>query len=179
MTGICSLQAFPQDVYYPDYLTFLETRPPSPLPIEATDKRIIVHLDVNQTLTLQDGGQKISEQEIIQRSLAIACRDIWDASRCNELISYHDFVFDHLIPGPKSNQDLKQQRLNKVVHFIDHLEQETPPHHYAITARKIYNAAVGLLNQMKQEEKIVMPSFYKLIKYLDSCSIKYSIILNI
>ncbi len=162
--------------YYPDYLAL---RSGSPL-ILKTDRKVIVHLDVNQTLILEDNIQGKSNSDVVQHGLAKACRAVWDSTISDRSMTYHDFVFDHQIVGPRSDKILKKKRVSLVTQFVPYLAKtpSSPLHVYAPQAKATHETALRLLGSMAESGRKIVPSFYDLVTRLNDASIEYKIILR-
>ena len=134
-------------------------------------KKVIINLDVNDTIIFGGtiGGRSL-EQSIIL-ALADYFKDRWDAT-ITEPISFSDYV-KIKFPGSNRDEELKKKRDQEKFAFLNFLEKEN--HRLKKLASKTQKK---MIKKLKLQKGTVVDSFYKLIEYLKANDIHFSIILR-
>jgi len=146
-----------------------------PLPLKVSEETVVVmHVDINQTIVPVDTVQQKGAPDVIAHALAKFMPCKWDDD--TEPMSYHDYVFNIAIPGPRSDKALKKQRKARVVRFVDHLEEIDHP--FAAQTRATHETALKMIADSSTAARRVVPSFYRLIEALQKEKITFRIILR-
>lgn len=134
--------------------------------------KLILHIDINKTIIADDTSNGKSLDLVLIESLAKHYKGMWDPSLRREL-TYVDYVKDHLLPGDKSNRDLRARR-NKAIHaFLDVLKSMRDPRYPMILER--FEKAQAKVHSQKGR---IFNSFYNLINYLEKKNTNYTIVLR-
>ena len=146
-----------------------------PLPLRVSEETVLViHVDINQTIVPVDTVQQKGAPDVIAHALAKFMTCKWDDD--TNPMSYHDYVFNVAIPGPRSDRALKKQRKERVVQFVDYLEEIDHP--FASQTRVTHATALQIIADSSTAERRVVPSFYKLIEVLQREKIRFRIVLR-
>ena len=94
--------------------------------LQANDKRLILHFDINQTIIACDPAGKRNEADVLNHALAKKFCDIWDAN-LDTKESYYDYIFEHQFPGPRSSRAIKSKRRITLSRFVDYLKENNHP----------------------------------------------------
>ena len=137
-------------------------------------KKVVIHVDINQTIVPVDAVQQKGASDVVAHAFAKSMRYPWKKDIVP--MTYHDFVFNVDVPGPRSDKALKKQRKQKAIHFIDYLE--TRQLAFAPQVRTTYEVALKMIAASSLESRRVVPSFYRLIETLQRDGVEFTIILR-
>jgi hypothetical protein len=128
---------------------------------------IIIHMDINRTIIASDIKQKLGIDDIV--NLSLSKKYIYKWENTPDPMSYYDYIYTIKYPGPRRDSSLRKLRRNDINKFIDYLRQIN--HSY-------YEKALCELQKAKNimENRIVFPSFVKLIETLEEKNISFSLI---
>ncbi len=134
--------------------------------------KLILHLDVNKTIIAEDLTNNKTLDHVLIESLAKQYKGIWDATLTEEL-SYVDYIKKYLVPGDKSNREIRTKRNKAVLTFFDIVSYRNDPRYFVIRER-----FEKIREKIRSQPGKIFPSLYKLITYLEEKKISYSIILR-
>lgn len=97
--------------------------------------RLILNFDVNGTLILKDTSKDSDEEHMLISALAEATFAKWDEQL--ESMSFKQYVCSVLLPGDKSNPELKKERQKTVGAFLQWLDQNS---HRSIIYGQIFHS---------------------------------------
>ncbi len=135
-------------------------------------EKLILHVDVNKTIIAEDAGNSKTLDDVLIECLAKTCEGCWDSSLTNNM-TYVQYVKDYLFPGDKSNREIRRQRNTAIHAFFDVLKKIDDPRYCAILER-----FEKLKQRVRSQKGTIFSSFFRLIEYLESNGIEYSIILR-
>ena len=131
-------------------------------------KRVVLHVDVNKTIIAIDAAGGKNRKKMILDILADNTFARWGES-LEKPISFHEYVWEHLHPGLRSDKELKQRRNGKVFHFIEYLKELSHPMLDTVLEKK---------RELEKQEDGIFPSFWKLLTDLKTQGIHYFVILR-
>lgn len=162
------------NIFYPIVLcftSFICSFLPAKMAVK-TDKKLILHFDVNRTILADDPAGGKTYKDTLYHSLADTYKDIWRED-LKEPISYSAYVREYLLPGKNSDQELKKLRTEKISNFIEYLRINN--HHFYEKVKEEFE----LMNhKLSGNKSLIFDSFYKLIDYLKLKNIDFSIALR-
>ncbi|MFT4554102.1 MAG: hypothetical protein ACI9S8_002747 [Chlamydiales bacterium] len=138
----------------------------------ARSPRLVLHFDVNKTLIAVDRAGNKSLENVISHLLAERTYWSWDKEQ-DEQMSYYDYVHSILIPGDRSDKELKAHRKKVLDHFISSLKTSEYP-----MAWELVEEYYLILSKLRAFKGDVFPSFYKMLKRLDEKELEYIIVLR-
>lgn len=135
-------------------------------------KKLILHLDVNQTIIMTCIGKSLSY--IITCSLAedIQYKDIWE----NDLseMTYYEYITEHKLKSYQDTPEFRAKTIEEITNFIPFLEKNN--HRFYSEIQKRHDACVQKMENA--QGKIVAPSFYNLITWLEEEKQDYKLLLR-
>lgn len=126
--------------------------------------RTVIHMDINRTIIATDTTQKYTLSDFASLCLAKETEYTWD--NIQEPINYYLHVYKNLLPGSRSDKELRKQRRDMIHSFMGNaLISSAYPYKLELLAR--YRS---LLKALKSDAK-VFTSFYTLLDQLpeDAC----------
>lgn len=130
--------------------------------------RLILNFDVNQTLILKDTAKNAGMEYFLRSILAEQTMDYWDESY--ERMSFKNYVEKVLLPGDKSNKELKKAREAQIFGFLDWLKIHEHP-----AEKRVFEE----YNEFKaRAHEEVFESFYKLISKLKEQNIQFLVVIR-
>ena len=124
----------------------------------ANQLRLILHFDVNKTLIAADRAGDKSPENVVSHLFAEKTFWTWDKEK-DEQMSYYDYVYRVLIPGERSDQNLKARRKHLLDHFISNLKKSD----YPLAWELVENYHL-ILSKLRAFHGDVFPSFYKMLQ---------------
>lgn len=134
------------------------------------DYTLILHVDVNKTIISDDPAGNQSREDVINSLLAEKYKFIW-SERVSQPISYYDYVYDYVIPGPRTDVDIKRQRRELTRNFVEFVKSTNHPLKDKVV--KDYK-----MIKEKLENQYIFPSFIRLIKKLREQDINFHVVLR-
>lgn len=134
--------------------------------------KLILHFDLNRTITANDNAGGKTNQDVIVHGLAEKYKDCWD-SRVPYPITFADYVKEYVLPGLPNDKELKKRRTRKISEFLLFLAEANHPLKEMIQ-QEFDRANSCILKQTT----VVFPSFYKLLSRLQEQQIEYSIVIR-
>ena len=131
-------------------------------------KRVVLHVDVNKTIIATDTAGGKNREKMILDILADNTYAKWSES-LEQPISFHEYVWEHLHQGPRSDKELKQRRNGEVFRFIKSLREQSHPMLETVLEKK---------KELEQQKEGIFPSFWQLLSTLKAQDIAYSVILR-
>lgn len=136
---------------------------------------LILHFDVNGSITAKDTSKKQTDDFMIISLLAEKTVGQWVPSQ--KFRTYKDYVYNKLLPGEKSNADLKKKRQEVIASFIDWLKQNEHPLYQPVydkfcEIKQKYTDKTGKINFT------LFPSFFTALKDLNTRGIPYIVVLR-
>ncbi|MCH9610830.1 MAG: hypothetical protein S4CHLAM81_10370 [Chlamydiales bacterium] len=128
---------------------------------------LVIHMDINRTIIASDVTQGLGLEQIVNLSLAKKYVDSWEEG-CEEM-SYFDYVYTKLYPGPRRDRALRKVRRDTIHGFIDHLKSQKHP---------FYAKAMTTMDEAHSvmENRFIFPSFLKLIDHLEQKGEPYTLV---
>jgi len=133
-------------------------------------EKIILNLDINQTLIAIDSSSKRTLDQILNTLLASEYKYRW-SSEFAEPISYKAYVESYLLPGPAHDTELKKKRRQLLEQFVSFLQKDQHPLEQEVVA------SYSILKQ-KLQNSLLFPSFLHLISWLKQEEIPYRLVLR-
>jgi plasmid maintenance system killer protein len=140
---------------------------------EKKQPQFILHFDVNKTILADDPAGDKSIDDVLIACLAEKYTDIWDPLLLKNRVSYTTYVKEYLLPGKKSDKELKKLRNQKISEFISFLKNSDNSL-YPI----VKNEFELLKDKLENHKSILFNSFYQLIYFLNQHSIHFTIVLR-
>ena len=143
---------------------------------------VLIHFDINGTLTLKDStktakdGKQVSNEYMILSALAESTVAVWNPNYPK--MPFKDYVYNILVPGDKSNTQIKEQRQAIISNFIPWLREN---HHPALfKVQYEYQQLIRTFTDIYTNtlELEIFNSFYTLIQKLNELKIPHTIILR-
>lgn len=135
-------------------------------------ERVILHFDVNGTLIASDSVENTSSSEEINSLLAEKYVAKWDLNQKEEM-TFHDYVDKVLAPEDKNKEEFKKLRKFYLHNFVSYLKTHKHPLYETVNQEYLI-----INNKLTSQKGKVFQSFYKLITFLESNNIEYSIFLR-
>lgn len=142
------------------------------VPLFGDHPHLILHFDINKTLIATDKAGGRSVEDVLNEALAKTTTSKWTSSQA-EPISFEDYIYTVVVPGPVDDPSIRKQRRYYLDHFVDYLRVHAHPLYDQVN--RDYEKALATLEGSKGA---VFPSFYRLIDELNRREIPYSIILR-
>ena len=134
--------------------------------------KLILHFDINLTLIAEDPVKNHSNNDVLNILLAENYKSKWETN-LTEDISYADYVRNYILPGDKSNSQLKHERYKLILNFLKYMKSIN--HIYYPFLKNKFNI---IKNRLEESGSFVFQSFFKLLSYLKSNNIDYVILLS-
>lgn len=147
----------------------------NPIPQSSQIPRLLLHFDLNGTLTLRDTSKQVHDEYMLISALAETTFSSWNGEKST---SFKQYVYSDLFPGDKSDQELKKQRQKVVGEFVDWLREKDHPalasveKTYRTVREKFTDPETGKMNFT------VFPSFYVMMDRLREDEVPFTIILR-
>jgi hypothetical protein len=135
-------------------------------------EKMIIYFDVNKTLIASDKATGKSVDNVINHLLAERHKGIWEVNQTTPM-SYEEYVKKVLVPGSSRDPEIKQKRSVYLDRFFSFLEETSHP-----LLPQVNYEYQALIRNLSDPEKQVFESFFRLISYLDSGKVNYSIVLR-
>src|ERR1700722_5476933 len=134
--------------------------------------RLLLDFDLNGTIILQDTSKDAGWEQMLISVLAENTFDNWDGN--HGIMAFKDYVYKILLPGDKSDQQLKQKRRAVVDNFLQWLVIHDHPAKNKVFAD--YKEIKGKFTNpiTSQIEPRVFTSFYALLEKLKSLHIPFT-----
>lgn len=137
---------------------------------------LILNFDVNQTLVLKDTSKGMDSEQMLISILAEYTNDDWDG--IHGTMSFKDYVCNVLLPGDKSDQNLKKERQKLVGSFLAWLEVNRHPAQEFVLANRDRMRAAFTDPDTQEIKFSVFNSFFFLLKKLRENHIRFIVILR-
>lgn len=133
---------------------------------------LLLDFDLNGTLILQDSSKGASWESMLISALAENIFDQWEEA-LSEKMSFKKYAYNVLLPGDKSDQQLKKKRAQFISNFFGWLTEHNHPARERVLAD--YDAIKTKFSNPKtnQIQPSVFPSFYLMLKKLRSLQIPF------
>ncbi len=138
----------------------------------ASHPKVILHKDVNKTIIAEDLAGNKTIDDVLIHELAEEYYDCWD-ERVLSAISYSDYIKLYVVPGKKSDANVKKKRNEKLSAFLEFLRSTDHALYFSVQER--YQK---LRNKIASNKSIIFNSFYREIEFLENNKIPYSIVLR-
>lgn len=156
---------------------------PAPLPTAMKNPHLILHVDVNGTLILTDKASGKSIEKALIYALASKVEGCWDKAHLHAPMTYTDYVkFKKLPKWPHETTDritarkIQDDQKELICEFFDYLHAND--HSALPEAKQLYNRALKRVEEMREKQSHVFPSFYALLNYLKTHEISYTLVLR-
>lgn len=144
--------------------------------VQTIQPRLLLNFDVNGTLILKDTSKKASDECMLISALAENTFASWEEGY--ESMSFKQYVYNVLLPGDKSDPQLKRERQKIVATFLQWLSEKSHPALSSVL--EDYHKIKDKFTDPKTKEVnfTVFPSFYLMLEKLRSMNIPFTIILR-
>lgn len=132
---------------------------------------LIIHMDVNKTIIAQDIGNNKGLDDVLIECIAKNCVGKW--STAVPEMTYVQYVKEYLVPGEKSNREVRKKRNDLIHAFFDFLKIRED-----VRYTKLKEQCDQLKNKILHQQGVIFQSFFNMITYLEQCKRNYVIILR-
>lgn len=144
--------------------------------LEADLPVLMLHFDVNRTITLEDSSKKVGLKEMVTAVLAENTISKWDKEHGR--MSFKDFVYTVQVPGDKHDSKLKLERQKAVWQFFNWIKEHDHPVKEDVLARRDKLMEKFTDPETKSEKFKVFSAFYALIEKLQKLQIPFVVLLR-
>lgn len=123
-------------------------------------QKIFLYFDINRTIVALDATQNYSFDDLINLTLAKNTYAKWD-TRVEKPISYYDYVYQYVYPGPQADRNLRKIRRNKIHRFVDDLQQINP-----VMYPKVLHRFQTTQRALSKIQNNPFPSFIKFLEFI-------------
>ncbi len=137
--------------------------------------RLLLNFDLNGTLILKDTSKQVNDEYMLISALAETTFASWNGKQS---MSFKQYIYTEILPGDKSNPQLKQERQKVIGKFVEWLKKlnhpalESVETTYRTIKEKFTDPETGKINFT------IFPSFYVMMNRLRENNIPFTIILR-
>lgn len=136
--------------------------------MEAPEKSVVLHFDVNKTLIALDLVQGKTLEDTVNGILAESTDFKWDGTKKQ---SYYTYISDQIAQEQpqlnRTSEEFKKERNVRLKNFPKYLEKNNP------LLNKLYHyEKKRLLKVLNKEKMVIFPSFFNLIEWLNTSKYK-------